>query len=306
LLILLVYPMYGLWGFYRDVAPRDLYEQTFANFENDPEIARNLAVELTEVIRNDPENPWAAYFLARNLTALNMFAEAELVFSQAIDLLEDSPDKAAVIGQYAQIKYITSGGELTEEVMTLVNQARAINPGEMSVLQLLSIDAELKGDVDSAIDYWRLMIQADPNSPQAQVLRGRIAAAQQSLNEQGGEAIAAGPRIEVHIALGEGLTVPADLRVFVTARDALREGIPPLAATELTVADLPATISLDNNSAMVPAFNISSAATIYITATVSSSGTANVQSGDYRVVSENFAHNGQHTIIDLVISEAVP
>lgn len=305
-LLILVYPMYGLWGFYRDVAPRGLYEETFNNINGDPELARDLVVRLGEVVRDDPENPWAMYFLARNLTTLNMFAEAELAFASAVRLLDDSPDKAAVLGQYAQIRYITSGGQLTDEVMALVDAARAINPSEMSVLQLLSIDAELKGDMESAIDYWRLMIQADPNSPQAQVLRNNIAAAQQQLAGTGNDVAAAGPRIEVHVELAGSLSLPADLRVFVTARDAQREGVPPLAATQLTVADLPATVTLDNSSAMVPAFNISSADTLYITATVSRSGSANVQSGDYRVVSENFAHAGQHTIIDLVISEPVP
>ena len=304
-LLLLVYPMYGLWGYFRDVAPRDLYQQTFANVDGDPEIARDLVVKLGEVIRDDPENPWAMYFMARNLTALNMYSEALLAFDQAVRYLEDSPDKAAILGQYAQIMYITSGGELTPDVMAVVNQARAINPNEISVLQLLSIDAELKGDLRSAIAYWRLMIQADPNSRMATQLRANIATAQNSLESGDGAGMGAGPRIEVHVALAEGLDLPAERRVFVTVRDASREGIPPLAVTELTVGDLPATVSLDDTSAMAPMFNLSSAETVYVTAIVSQSGSANVQAGDYRNVSDNFAHNGQHAEIDLVISDMV-
>ena len=42
-----------------------------------------------------------------------------------------------------------------------------------------------------------------------------------------------------------------------------------------------------------------------MSALVSFAGVANPQIGDYRVVSENFSHNGQHTVIDLLISEQV-
>ena len=84
-----------------------------------------------------------------------------------------------------------------------------------------------------------------------------------------------------------------------------KKDCPPLAAIDLLVGNLPATVTLDNNLAVGP-FNLSSASTVFITATVSRSGSATVQPGDYRVVSQNFAHNGEHSIIDLIISEAVP
>jgi cytochrome c-type biogenesis protein CcmH len=306
LLLAMAYPLYSLWGHLDDVAPMDLYEQTFNNTDNDPEVARQLAIALGGVVQQDTDNAWAWYFLARNFSTLGRFNEAEIAFQQSIGYMEEGPDKAAVIGQYAQIKYIVSGGELTGEVMALVDQARAINANEISVLQLLSIDAELKEDYPRAIEYWRLLIQANPNSQEAQRLRQNIASAQQLIAERNGETAATGPRIEVHLALADGLELPADLRVFVAARNASQEGAPPLAATELRVGDLPAVVNLDNSSAMVPAFNLASADTIYISATVSRTGSANVQSGDYRVVSENFAHNGQHSVIDLVISEPVP
>ena len=80
--------------------------------------------------------------------------------------------------------------------------------------------------------------------------------------------------------------------------------MPPLAATDLRVSNLPQTIQLDNSSAVGP-FNLASSDTVYVSALVSFAGVANPQIGDYRVVSENFSHNGQHTVIDLLISEQV-
>ena len=188
--------------------------------------------------------------------------------------------------------------------MEVIERARAINPNEISVLQLLAADAEQRQDYRAAIDYWRLLIQSDPNSQQAQVLRENIAAAQAMLTDDDHE-VAAGPVIEVNISLGEGIELDSDLRLFVAARNAEREGMPPLAAVNLTVGSLPTTIRLDNSDA-VGGFNLASADTVYISALVSFTGSANPQRGDYRVVSENFAHNGQHAVIDLVIDERVP
>lgn len=305
LLPVVAYIFYDQSGFHSDVELMDFYERTVANADN-PEEATDLIIELGRVVQDDTENAWAWYFLGRNFSVIGQFEEAAIAYEQSSRRMEDNPDKAAVLGQYAQIKYITSGGELTDEVKAIINQARAINPSDTASLQLLSLDAELREDYRAAIGYWRLLIQANPNSALAGTLRDSIASAQQLLAQQEntGEENS-GPVIEVNIALAEDLQFPDDMRVFVTARNAEREGTPPLAATELRVGDLPATVNLDNTMALTN-FNLSSASTIFVTATVSSSGTANVQSGDYRVVSENFAHNGEHSVIDLVIRESVP
>ena len=98
--------------------------------------------------------------------------------------------------------------------------------------------------------------------------------------------------------------IVGDLRVFVAARNADREGMPPLAAVDLLVSDLPQVIRLDDFSAVGP-FNLSSADTVYVSALVSYSGAASPQSGDYRIVSQNFSPNGQNASIELVISEQV-
>ncbi len=305
LLVFAVYPLYQQWGHLPDIEPRELYERTFGNVSNDQEVARELIIALGAIVQRNPDNGWAWYFLARNFSTIGQFQEAEIRFAQAVANMDDSADKAAVLGQYAQVKYIMASGQLTDEVMEIVNEARLINPNEWSILQLLSMDAEMHQNYAAAISYWRLMIQASPNSAEARVLRNSIATAQQLLAEQQGTEVASGPRIEVRLSLAEGLQLAPDLRVFVAARNAAREGMPPLAAMDLYVSELPVVVSLDDNSA-VGTFNLSSADTVYISALVSRSGTANVQSGDYRVVSENFAHNGQHSVIELVISDVVP
>ena len=305
LIPVVAYLMYYRWGYLSDVELMPLYEQSIAS-DNDEQQTRDLVIALGRVVQEDESNQWGWYFLGRNFSNLGMFNEAQIAFQRSSDLMPDGPDKAATLGLLAQIKYLIDGGELSDEVLAVIEQARSINPSENASLQLLSVDAEMNGDYQAAIGYWRLMIQANPNSAQAQQLRQRITEVQRLIAQEGGADVDQGPTIEVNVSLAEGLVLPAGLRLFVAARNAAQEGMPPLAATDLRADDLPATITLDNSMAITPMFNLSSADTIFVTATVSLTGSATVQSGDYRVVSDNFAHNNQHAILDLVIRDTVP
>lgn len=303
LLPIAAFSLYERWGYFDDVALMGLFQRT-ANNVGDVEEAQALIVELGGIVQQQDDLPWAWYFLAENFANLGMFNEAEIAYGRAAVALDDNLEKALVLGRVALAKYINADLSMTPEIQEIISQARAINPNEISILQLLAADAEQRQDYRGAIEYWRLMIQSNPNSEQAQSLRANITAAQALLDENGQESTA-GPTIEIKLALGEGVELDANLRVFIAARNAERQGMPPLAATDLTVGGLPTTIRLDNSDA-VGAFNLASADTIYISALVSYSGTANPQSGDYRVVSENFAPNGQHAVIELVLTERVP
>ena len=299
----LAYSLYNQWGYIDDVELMDLFRRTVNNTA-DIEETQSLIVRLGEVVQADADKEWAWYFLAENFANLNMFPEAQIAYRQAANRIEAGPEKALILGRVALAMYITADLKLTPEILEVVEEARALNPNERSILQLLAADADQRRDYQSAIAYWRLLIQSSPNSGQARLLRESIAAAQ-SLMADSGQDIDAGPVVEVKLRLMEGIELDPNLRVFIAVRNAQREGLPPLAATRLRVADLPVTIRLDDASAVGP-FNLSSADTVYVSALVSFAGTANPSTGDYRVVSDNFAHNGQHAVIDLVLSERFP
>ncbi|MDB2602146.1 c-type cytochrome biogenesis protein CcmI [Gammaproteobacteria bacterium] len=294
--------LYQRWGFIDDVQVMGLFQESLAA-QGDVVAASALVTELGELVKNGSENPWVWYFLGENFATIGRFNEAEISYRQAAERLSGQPEEALVLGRAALALYIKSEFRFTPELNALIEQAQAINPNEIAVIQLLAADAQNRGDYAAAIANWRILIQLDPNSPEAQALRGEIANAQRLLREESGEEIV-GPEIEVRLALAEGLSLDPNLRVFVAVRSAEREGMPPLAAVGLSVADLPTTISLDNSSQVGP-FNLSSADLVRVSALVSLNGTANPSRGDYRVVSDDFAHNGQHTIVTLTISDEV-
>ena len=294
--------LYQRWGFIDDVQVMGLFQESLAA-QGDVAAASALVTELGELVKNGSENPWVWYFLGENFATIGRFNEAEISYRQAAERLSGQPEEALVLGRAALALYIKSEFRFTPELNALIEQAQAINPNEIAVIQLLAADAQNRGDYAAAIANWRILIQLDPTSPEAQALRGEIANAQRLLREESGEEIV-GPEIEVRLALAEGLSLDPNLRVFVAVRSAEREGMPPLAAVGLSVADLPTTISLDNSSQVGP-FNISSADLVRVSALVSLNGTANPSRGDYRVVSDDFAHNGQHAIVTLTISDEV-
>ena len=294
--------LYQRWGFIDDVQVMGLFQESLAA-QGDVAAASALVTELGELVKNGSENPWVWYFLGENFATIGRFNEAEISYRQAAERLSEQPEEALVLGRAALALYIKSEFRFTPELNALIEQAQAINPNEIAVIQLLAADAQNRGDYAAAIANWRILIQLDPNSPEAQALRGEIANAQRLLREESGEEIV-GPEIEVRLALAEGVSLDPNLRVFVAVRSAEREGMPPLAAVGLSVADLPTTISLDNSSQVGP-FNLSSADLVRVSALVSLNGTANPSRGDYRVVSDDFAHNGQHAIVTLTISDEV-
>jgi len=209
-----------------------------------------------------------------------------------------------VLGRIAMAMYINSEFEFGSQVKAVIDQARAINPSEMSVLQLLAAEAEQREDYSDAIDYWRLMIQVNPNGDFAEELRFRIAAAQAVLAERNGGI--SGPQINVALSLSPEADLSPDLRVFLAVRNAEQDGLPPLAAVDTTVSALPASFRLDNTSAVGP-YNLSSAESVYVTALASFRGVATPASGDYRVESATLMLDADAEVaLELELSERLP
>lgn len=306
LMSIAAYLFYARWGHINEVRFTDLYQRSIEN-SDDPQEAIALIREITAHTQAGEENdPWLWYFLGQNLSLVTQYGLAEITYARAAELLPDGRDKAMVLGQLALMRYLDGEFVMSEGVMAAIQAARELNPTEATALQLLATDAEDRQDSNAAIGYWRLLIQASPQSELAGVLRQRIAEAQQRLQTGEGESSAdsPGPVIEVQVSLAEGLQLDPEGWVFVTARDAEQEGAPPLAVTRLPVRSLPTTVQLDDSHG-VAGSSLSAASRVYVSALITATGTANAQAGDYRAVSDSFTLGRQGTV-SLVIAEQLP
>ena len=318
LLPLAAWLMYQQWGQLEDVELMDQFQRTVQN-ENDMEAARDLVLSLGQVVRENPERSWAWYFLGENFSTLGMFDVANSAYRQAAERLREDDEKALALGRVVLTAYIMEQLRITPEIQQLIDSALELNPDEPNVLQLLASDAREREDYDAAIGYWRRLSQLNPDS---QLARQNIADLQRLramdtgssilgdtasgiAGDSASDAAADGPAIEVAVSIADDLPLAPQLRVFVSARNAQVDGIPPLAVADLSVADLPARIRLDNSLAVGP-FNLSLAESVYVSALVSQTGTANRTPGDYYAETEAFSLESPPRPVELVISEIVP
>lgn len=296
--VLLVVPpasflFYEWFGFRSDMEFAELVQraqQVGANQDASSEEIRDVIMDLGEVIEQEPENGWALYFMARQLTNIGQVEEARVFFQRAAEHVEGEQDRAAILGQYAQIEYLANDREMTDSVQDIIDRARRINPNERAVLQLLGSDAYLNEDFQGAITYWQRLLSMSASQDEAEFLQQAIADARQQLEAQGGsmeDATPAGPAINVSVSLAQGVTLAPETRVFISAQAAGAAGAgPPLAARALTVDELPATVTLTTADAVGPR-DLSTAEAVTITATASLGGTATVESGDWQGRVEN-------------------
>ena len=307
----LSYYLYETWGFRNDLALARIIEQSQLAGD-DPVLIRDQIFELGAIVEQDPENGWALYFIARHLVSLGQMPEAAMFFERAAQHIDNPADQAVVLGQYAQAKYIISEQQMTEEVREIVSQAQRINPDEPAILQLLGADAFVNQDFQAAITYWQRLLNMGPDEEDAAFLSSVIAQAQDMLGaptaagQSDVDAVNQAAKIEISLAIAPELTLPAETRVFVSAQQA-EVGGPPLAAKFLSIGDLPAIVSLSDSDAVGP-FNLSSAQSVSVVATISLSGSADVQSGDYQVRSESVSLQQSETPVrlQLMIRDMVP
>jgi len=310
LMVLLTIPtslvLYQQWGYHEELALADLFERT--QLAETPEESRDLIYALGDQIEEHGDNGWLWYFMAQNLIKVGQFPEVPMFLDRAAGLIEQPQDKSMILGQQAFIEYLLAGQQVTDTVQGLVEQTQLLDANQYLVMQILATEAQKQDDYQGAITYWRRMLQQVPTGPEADALREAIAMAQATLADAGAGAgsdgAVSGPVINVAVSLAEGIELPPQTRVFVSALDVNGRG-QPLAAQLLTVADLPVTVTLSDRDA-VGAFNLSSAESVFVVATASVSGTANVQSGDRQGRSEGFDPGEGHTDIQVVIADLVP
>jgi cytochrome c-type biogenesis protein CcmH len=168
------------------------------------------------------------------------------------------------------------------------------------------------GKPQQALGYWERLSKVVPQNDDEVISMINQAAAkaqqqlglpQQPLIAVKAAPAASGATLSVAVSLDPVLvgTVSPEDTVFVFAKAIGRKG-PPLAAKRLTVADLPATVLLDDSLAMMPGNNLSSVERVIVGAKITKSGVATGGSGDLLSSTESATSNSE--TIQLQISAA--
>ena len=264
-----------------------------------------LADSLEERLERRPDDLQTGYMLGTLYLGMDRYAEAIGVFDKMLVEMEPTPDKATVLGQLAQARYLAAESVITPEAQDAMEQALALNPNEQAVMSLYAIDAFLKQDFVGALQYWRRQLSdLTPGSRDAEELRQRIALVESSLPAEQKAAVQGSTltvTIDVAPLLAAKLT--PDMRLFIFARS---PAMPmPIVAQNVPVPAFPFTITLDNSMSMTGA-QLESVPELVVGARLSVSGNAVGQSGDLETLSAPFTLTEQSEPLTLTIDSIKP
>lgn len=286
LIAALLLPIAGL-GLYFVWGSSDKVALTLSLAE-EPKSTAEMIERLEETVRIQPQSVDAWYFLGRTYMAEERPKDAARAYEKTIELVGRQPD---LLGQWAQALYFANGSQWNDQLQSLVDEALRQDPNEATSLGLVGIAAYEAGRYQDAIDAWTQLSKGiDPQDPSYQAIltgieRARSALAnspqsQASSSAQADQtsdqpAVANDYQVVVDVTLSDEFAEqvsPSDT-VYVFAR---AQGGPPmpLAAKRLTVADLPARITLTDADSLMPNLKLSSVARLELKASVSSEGDA--------------------------------
>lgn len=248
-----------------------------------------MVAGLAERLKTEPDNQEGWVMLGRSYLVLGRYTEAAEAYERANRLsLEDD---AELLTNFAEALLFTQDSKFTGETRALLNRALRANPTHPKALWYAGIGAFEKGEYAQAVRHWEALKKHAPPEVVNKVLDDNIARARALANPQ-----AAAPATQPteqptdnmdNSALNIRITLAPELRDQVTPTQALfifvktTDGQPmPLAVTRHTAGDLPLTITLSDNNAMMPSHKLSDFSDYQVGARISQSGTATLAPGD--------------------------
>ena len=278
----LLVPLAG-FGLYLHWGASDKVELA-RQFGEQPRSMEEVTARLEQAVQAQPDSAEGWYFLGRAYMAQERPADAARAFEKVVQLAGREPE---LLGQWAQALYFANQQTWTPQMQALTDEALQADPTDATSLGLLGIAAFEDERYEDAVAFWERLVATLPESdPSRAAIQTGIdrALAMSKDNAQpttpAADAVeeAEAPtavELDVTVTLAPELTarVLASDTVFVFARAA--SGPPmPLAVKRLSVRDLPATVTLSDADAMMPALKLSNFDRVVVSARVSRSGDA--------------------------------
>ena len=172
--------------------------------------------------------------------------------TEALNALPET-ERAYVIAQAAQDEFIARNRVANQDIVNLFQMAIELDPSQVTALGSLGIIAFESADYTQAVEFWTQMLgQLPPGSEQANAIQIGIQRAAERANQEQAEKSKLGDAV-IELSVSVGQAVPESLKdatVFLFAREV--NGSPrPLVARRLPVSELPVTVQLSNQDALM-------------------------------------------------------
>ena len=252
--------------------------------------------ELAERAERRPEDGELNFFLARSYQSIGLYDESMVIFRR---LLDTFPNDAGLQSAFAQALFVSSNRKMTADVILAVDKALAMNPHDVSMLEVKGVAAISEGRPADAADWFRKALATGVSGERADMLRRAIS----NINTEVTSEVSA-RSLTVQVSAADNLVIPQSSSVFVYARAA--SGPPaPLAVQRLSVTTLPREVILDETMAMIEGMGLANFDQVIVIARISRSGDVMPKVGDYEARSEIIDMNEIPDEIRLIIADPV-
>jgi cytochrome c-type biogenesis protein CcmH len=307
-------------------------QQSGADPELQQALNQDLFQKLEARLKEKPDNLNNRFLLARTAVELGRLPKALDAYRY---ILERQPDSPQVLGEMAQVLFLSAGNRFTPEVRQVFDRALAMDPNNSDLLGFAGIAAYQSGQYQLAIDYWQKgRATLNPSDPRYQTWQRAVAEAKRQLEDAAGRADRVAnsrgdsattettPRLsdsvtskeaseatigslQVSVRLGEHVNAKPGDSVFIYAR-AWQGSKMPLAMQQVRVADLPLTLELSESMSMMPGMTMSRFPQLEVVARIAYSGTAVVRSGDWQATAGPIDTKTSGQEVKLVIDSQIP
>ncbi len=241
---------------------------------------RSAVTDLAGQAMREPDNAehWARLGLAYK--SLEEFSSAEHAFRRALYIDSDVPFLKAELAE--TLLYASGKRELPDEARRLF--VESANSGNQKALWFLGLDAFQREAYPTAAEYFERLLAL---LPEQSSVRGTVERYLATARAGGPDRPAnaarsqdAGPSLSVSVSITDELAqeLTGDETLFVAVRAAA--GGPPLAVRRARADQLPLTLTIGDQDAMMAGRGLSSADSVVVVARVSHSGDAASQAGD--------------------------
>ena len=272
-----------------------------------------LVASLEQRLAQTPDdlNSWT--MLGRTNLSMQRFDKAVTAFERAVEL-EDSSNAQTLVS-LAEALLARDGGGVTGRPAALVESALALDPNNPQALFYSGINAANLGDTALAASRWEKLMGLNPPPEIRSILEQNIAtwrgepapamAMQPPVTEPQPTAVPDDAIAVVNVSADDATIADLGLAasIFVIARDPAQPS-PPIAVTRLSVADLPAAVSLGDNNSMVQGRMLSMFPEFEVVVRATKSGQPMAQSGDW--FASGLIRPAEQSAIDLTIDQQVP
>lgn len=246
--------------------------------------------------------------LGRSYANLRQFDKAAAAYARAVDLT--GGENPAVLADYGEALFLSDPNGMNGEAGSLFRDLVATAPDNPKVIWYGGIEAFERGDEEAGKELWGRLLAMNPPEEIRRLIEQRIGGAPAPAGaapvEPAATVAAELPEgaIRVRVQVDPVLAgqINGSVPLFIFARGAA--GGPPLAAIRRMAGDLPLTIDISDDNAMIEGVRISDQEQLTLVARLSMSGSPRQQSGD--LFGEVSYHRGDDTEVTIRIDQVVP